>query len=257
MLAGFDIQESHLKPVVFDPADAPALTASDVVDRETLKAFVNGATNFLTDLLMREGGRALSRMKPIMRDEKGPWREGSVYLYVLDATGYVWFHAAFPDQFEFVVATGTYKDAVTGESILSKILEAARSYPEGDYVEYHFDDPADDSDRADIPKVVFVRPHFFPGIPFPFILCSGFYKENQVSLDFAHFANGESFSSDVVLMNLAATPIQPLVYFYGQDGELIDPGSMVDIVGNLETTDFGALTLQSELPSLGEITIST
>ena len=61
----------------------------------------------------------------------------------------------------------------------------------------------------------------------------------------------------MVLVNLAATPIQPLVYFYGRDGGLIDPGSMVDVMGNLTTTDFGALTLQSELPSLGEITIST
>ena len=78
-----------------------------------------------------------------------------------------------------------------------------------------------------------------------------------MALDFAHFANGGSFSSDVVLVNLAATPIQPLVYFYGRDGELIDPGSIVDVTGNLEATTFGAVTLQSELPSLGEVTIST
>ena len=80
---------------------------------------------------------------------------------------------------------------------------------------------------------------------------------DQETLNFAHFGNGDSFSSDVVLVNLAATPIQPLVYFYGKDGELIDPGSMVDVRGNLETTEFGALTLKSELPSRGEITIST
>ena len=257
LLAGFDIQESHLKPVVFDPADAPAVSASDVVDRETLRAFVNGATDFLTDLLMREGGLALLKMKPILRDERGPWREGSVYLYVLDTTGYVWFHGAFPDQYEFVVARGRVKDAVTGEAILPQVFEAAESGPDGAFIEYHFDDPADDSDSAEIPKVAFVRPHTFPGAPFSFILVSGFYKGNRTTLDFAHFANGGSFNSDVVLMNLAATPIQPLVYFYGEDGELIDPESMVDIAGNLETTDYGALTLQSELPSLGEITIST
>ena len=84
-----------------------------------------------------------------------------------------------------------------------------------------------------------------------------FVRGNQMALDFAHFGNGDSFSSDLVLVNLAATPIQPLVYFYGKDGELIDPGSMVDIMGNLETTEFGALTIQSELPPGGEITIST
>ena len=89
------------------------------------------------------------------------------------------------------------------------------------------------------------------------IFGSGFYKGNQMALDFAHFGNGDSFSSDVVLVNLAATPIRPFVYFYDTSGELIDPGSLVDVMGNLHATDFGALTLLSELPSLGEVTIST
>ena len=78
--------------------------------------------------------------------------------------------------------------------------------------------------------------------PYTLVIGSGFYGTTPMALDFAHFANGESFSSDVVLVNLAATPVQPLVYFYDEDGEPIDPESMVDIVGNLKTTDFGALT---------------
>ena len=163
LTAGFDIEESHLKPVVHDPADAPAVTASDVVDRETLKAFVNGVIEFGRNRLRREGGNAFVSMKPILRDEEGPWREGSVYIYMLDTTGYVWFHAAFPQQFEFVVARGRYIDAVTGEPIFPKIIEAAQSDPEGAFVEYHFDDPADDSDSADIPKTAFVRQLTRPG----------------------------------------------------------------------------------------------
>ena len=261
VLVGFDLQDSHVKPVVHDPADIPAVTASDVVDRETLKAFVNGAVDFMRDAFAKERGTALVKLRSVFRDERGPWRDGSIYLYLLDTTGYVWFHGAFPQQFEFIVATGKYKDAVTGEPILFNIIEAARENPEGAFTEYHFDDPADDSDSAEIPKVAFVRQHsLIPGLEAvlpPVILVSGFYKGNQMALDFAHFANGESFSSDVVLVNLAATPIQPLVYFYGRDGGLIDPGSMVDVMGNLTTTDFGALTLRSELPSLGEVTIST
>ena len=260
LTAGFEIRESHLQPVVLDPADTPTVTASDVMDRESLRSFVNGAIEFVRNVFEREGTSAVTRMKSVFRQEEGPWRDGSTYLYVLDTTGYVWFHGAFPQQFEFVIA-GRYEDAVTGEALLPKIFEAAQSGPEGAFIEYHFDDPADDSDSAEIPKVAFVRQHSLVPelgdlIP-PLIFVSGFYKGNQMALDFAHFANGESFSSDVVLMNLAATPIQPRVYFYGKDGELIDPGSMVDVMGNLTTTDFGALTLQSELPSLGEVTIST
>ena len=209
MLAGFDIQESHLRPLVFDPADSPAVTASDVVDRDTLKAFVNGAITYFTDLLTREGGNALLRIKPILRDERGPWREGPVYLYVLDASGYVFFHAAFPDQLELVVAIGR-KDAVTGEAILPKIIEAAQSDPEGAFVEYHFDNPADDSDSADIPKVAFVRQYMFPGTPFSFIFASGFYTRTgpagtmtqfvPVVLDLRGTSNSH-FTSELALTN--------------------------------------------------------
>ena len=261
LTAGVDIQESHLKPVVIDPADTPAVTASDVVDRETLKAFLNGAIEFVTEKLASEGTAVVTRLKNDFRHEGGPWKKGSIYIYVLDTTGLVWFHGAFPQQLEFVVASGRVKDAVTGESILPQVIESAQEHPEGGFIEYHFDDPADDSDSATAPKVTFVRRFsLIPGLEDlfpPLIFAAGFYKGNQEALDFAHFANGESFSSDVVLVNLAATPIQPLVYFYGEDGGLIDPGSMVDVMGNLTTTDFGALTLQSELPSLGEVTVST
>ena len=178
LTAGFDIQESHLKPVVFDPADTPAVTASDVTDRESLKAFVNGAIEFASNVYAREGTRAVTRMKSAFRQEEGPWRDGSVYLYVLDTTGYVWFHAAFPQQFELVVATGRYIDAVTGKPIFLKIIEAVQSSPDGAFVEYHFDDPADDSDSAEIPKTAFVRMYSFPGLENilpPFIFGSGFY----------------------------------------------------------------------------------
>ena len=173
LLAGFEIQESHLRPIVHDPADTPAVTASDVVDRDTLKAFVNGAITFIADLIMREGGLAILRMKPLLRDERGPWREGSVYLYALDTTGYVWFHAAFPNRFEFTIG-GRARDAVTGEVIFDLVLEAAKSDPEGAFITYHFDDPADDSDSAEIPKTAFCRQHSFSGA-LPIILCSGFY----------------------------------------------------------------------------------
>ena len=173
MTAGFDIQESHLKPVVHDPAEAPAVTASDVVNRETLKAFVNGVIDFGRDRLAREGGNALISMKAILRDEMGPWREGSVYIYMLDTTGYIWFHAAFPHLYEFTIA-GRARDAVTGEVIYDLVREAAQSDPEGGFIEYHFDDPADDSDRVDIPKIAFARQLTRPG-GVPLIFASGYY----------------------------------------------------------------------------------
>ena len=262
-LSGFDINESHLATEEIDFGD-PTVTARDVVDRETLRAFVTQAGNYYLARRKERGGDFL-RAKVALRDPNGPWRHGSVYLYVLDRiSNSILLHAAFPDRFELRPLVATVRDEVTGEFILPQVIEAAKSSPEGGFVEYYFDDPADDTDSADIPKLGYARE--FTGriqrtdggiVPVDIIVGSGFYGTTSTALDFAHFANGESISSDVVLVNLAATPIQPLVYFYGRDGELIDPGSMVDMVGNLEATDFGALTLQSELPSQGEITIST
>ena len=263
LLSGFDINESHIAAEEIDYGN-PTVTAKDVVDRETLKAFVTQAGNFYLAGAEQQGLDVL-KLKAALRDPNGPWRHGSVYLYILERTSnIILLHAAFPDRFELRPLVATVRDAVTGEFILPQVIEAAKSGPEGGFVEYYFDDPTDDTDSADVPKLGYAREFTLQirrpdGViaPLNIIAGSGFYGTAPTALDFAHFANGESLRSDVVLVNLAATPIQPLVYFYGQDGELIDPESMVDIVGNLETTDFGALTLQSELPSLGEITIST
>ena len=216
LTAGFDIQESHLKPVVFDPADTPAVTASDVTDRESLKAFVNGAIEFVSNVYASEGTRAVTRMKSAFRQEEGPWRDGSVYLYTLDTTGYVWFHAAFPQQFELVLATGRYLDAVTGKPIFLKIIEAAQSNPDGAFVEYHFDDPADDSDSAEIPKTAFVRMYSFPGLENilpPFIFGSGFYRPSTGTDTLTTFVpvvldsrgkNNSHFTSELTLTNLGS-----------------------------------------------------
>jgi len=84
LVAGLDLQESHLEPVVHDPADAPAVTASDVVDRETLKAFLNGAIEFVTEKLASEGTAVVTRLKNDFRHEGGPWKKGSIYIYVLE-----------------------------------------------------------------------------------------------------------------------------------------------------------------------------
>ena len=177
LVAGLDLRESHLEPVVHDPADAPVVTASDVVDRETLKAFVNGAIEHLGNLFEMEGFDALTKARAVFRDERGPWREGSVYLFTVDRNRYIWFHGAFPNLYEFQVG-GRATDAVTGEILMQKIIDAALSNPEGEFVEYHFDDPADDSDSVEIPKVAFVRERAYniPGFgSLPFIFGSGFY----------------------------------------------------------------------------------
>ncbi len=186
LLAGFDLNESHVVDEVIDYGD-PTIAAGDVVDRETLKVFVTQAGERFREISQSGDPAAFYKARNAMRDPKGPWRHGSVYLYILDLTSnIITFHGAFPDRFELRPLIATVRDVVTGELILPQVIEAARSNPEGGFVEYYFDDPTDDTDSADIPKVGYARE--FTGelilggrqVPLHFIIGSGFYGSAPV-----------------------------------------------------------------------------
>ena len=180
MIAGFELNETHVIEEEIDHI-TPAVTARDVVDRETLKAFVTAAGEYCLEL--RKTGNFPGGIARIaLRDPDGPWRHGSVYLYVLDTTSNViQIHAAFPNRYELRPLIATVRDAVTGELILPQVIEAAKSDPEGGFVEYYFDDPTDDTDSADIPKVGYAREFKTQTelggrvVPYNFIIGSGFY----------------------------------------------------------------------------------
>ena len=93
----------------------------------------------------------------------------------------------------------------------------------------------------------------------------------ETVLDFAHFANGGGTTSDLVFVNVSTRPSgpglspyhavilpsRPALYFYDQEGNLLDPASVVDLTGDLVVTEDGALSIQTEMEPLGELTIST
>ena len=181
LLAGFDLDESHLVDELIDHRQ-PAVTARDVVDHATLKAFVTAAGEYFVELMESGDPTAAAQAKIALRDPNGPWIHGSVYLGVMEAdTGLIQFHGGFPDRFE-LRRGGVSRDVVTGELIVDQLIGAANSGPDGGFWTYHFDDPADDSDSADIPKVGYARV-ITGNIPLPngssvptdFIINSGFY----------------------------------------------------------------------------------
>ena len=77
------------------------------------------------------------------------------------------------------------------------------------------------------------------------------------TLDFAHFANGTSITSDLVFVNLSTQPVRPAIYFYDTEGALVSAESVVEVTGDLEIREDGALTVQTEMEPLGVLTIST
>ena len=78
------------------------------------------------------------------------------------------------------------------------------------------------------------------------------------ALDFAHFANGDGITSDLVFVNVSTQPsrpaptpfhvdippIRPAIYFYDTDGDPIAAESVLDITGDLEVQEDGTLSIR-------------
>ena len=90
-------------------------------------------------------------------------------------------------------------------------------------------------------------------------------------LDFAHFANGDGTTSDLVFVNMKTQPsgpaptpfhsdippIRPAIYFYDTEGALVSAEAVVDVTGDLAVQEDGALTVRTEMEPLGVLTVST
>ena len=233
MLAGFDLEESHLVPISEEDIDYgdPPITAREVVDRATLEAFVTAAMAYAIELLASGDLDAMSIARMALRDPNGPWRHGPVYLAVMErASRQILFHGAFPDRFE-LRRGGITRDAATGELIVEQLIAAAESGPEGGFWLYHFDNPADDTDSADIPKVGYAR--VFAGGHL--IINSGFYltsdsvfvqrildalEEGQTSIMFGMTApeDGDVVAGDAVDVTVLGAPTDAVHFAYRPAG---------------------------------------
>ena len=77
------------------------------------------------------------------------------------------------------------------------------------------------------------------------------------ALDFAHFANGDGITSDLVFVNVATHPIRLDLDFYDKEGNPIAAEKVVDVTESLEITEDGALSVRAAMKPLGDLTIST
>ena len=94
---------SHVGPALAQ--EAPEVTARDVVDRDTLKAFVQGAIAWLGAQF--ESGEAvdIEELKVAFRMDPGPWKHGDTYFVVLvnnylgiDGAVLLFFDGGNPDR---------------------------------------------------------------------------------------------------------------------------------------------------------------
>ena len=130
---------SHVGPALAQ--EAPAVTARDVVDRETLKAFVQGAIAWLGAQF--ESGEAVNidALKGAFRLEPGPWKHGSTYFVVLVNNRQdpnfilIFFDAANPDRDSKFL--GLLQDANVVQAMKDLAAVAVENAPDdGGFVEH-------------------------------------------------------------------------------------------------------------------------
>ena len=139
------------------------VTADDVVDRETLKAFVLAAKAYA------DKATSLPEYLNVLQEfrTEGPWKQGSIYLFVATTDGLVILHGANPD----LEGQNLYElEDVNGVKITQELLAAAAEG--GGYVEYIWPDPAVEGDTGS-PKVSYAIPYSALGQNF--VLGAGFY----------------------------------------------------------------------------------
>ncbi len=148
-------------------AQDPETTARDVVDRETLKAFVEAAKGYA------DQATTLNDYISLLQELKaeGPWKHGSVYLFLLNTEGTVIAHGADPDlEGQNLI----HLEDANGVRFVQEMIDAAAAG--GGYIEYLWDDPTVEGDEEiGSPKVGYVIPYSALGQNF--ILGSGFYAE--------------------------------------------------------------------------------
>ena len=95
MIGGFSMDVSHV-PILMADIPTPEVTASEVVDRETLIAFVEAAAKAYSEALMSEGYSEVTGVRNAFRVEGGDWKSGSIYLYIVSGGGFTLFHGSEP-----------------------------------------------------------------------------------------------------------------------------------------------------------------
>ena len=172
LVAGYQQDLSHI-PVPIADLPRPAVTASEVVDRETLRIFVEESAKVFQAAYLTENYRGLAGTKNAFRT-KGDWKDGGTYLWVVSDEGIVVFHGS--EQHRENKPANLDREDVNGFKFVEALF--AKGAAGGGYVEYHYDNPAIQGDEEfGSPKIGYASSFYLPGLEDPFIVGSGIYDD--------------------------------------------------------------------------------
>ena len=116
----------------------PPVTAAEVVDKETLVAFVEAAANAYRRTYETDKHGGLMAIRNAFRKKGGPWRAGNVYLWLVGSKGYTIFHAT--ESFREGKPTDMERVDVNGLPF-PKLLIGGAIREGRKFLDYYYDDP--------------------------------------------------------------------------------------------------------------------
>ena len=175
VVGGYAQDVSHV-PIRITELPQPAVTASEVVDRDTLVSFVEEAARAYRGAVMSDDYTGLTGVKNAFREEGGHWKEGSVYLWIVGGEGIVIFHGGQRER-EGKPAPVHLVD-VNGVQFLQELIDGA--HRGGTFLEYHFDNPAIEGDEErGSPKIGYATGFPVPGSDQMVVVGSGIYLTEE------------------------------------------------------------------------------
>ncbi len=176
LVGGYSQDVSHVNVRIAD-LPRPAVTASEVVDRETLITFVEEAARIYQEALKFEGGTPLVEIKNAFRVEGGDWMSGPIYLFVVSGGGVTLFHGSEP--FREGNPTDMMRTDSQGVRIAEELIGGARR--EGrKFLRYHYDNPAIEGDEeTGSPKLGYAVSLQLPNTDEKMVIGSGIYIETD------------------------------------------------------------------------------
>ena len=176
LVGGYSQDVSHV-PIRIADLPKPAVTASDVVDRETLIAFVEEAAKTYRKAVMSEGYSELIGARNAFRVEGGYWKSGSIYLWLVSGGGITLFHGSEP--YREGKPTDMVRTDSRGVKIAEELIGGARR--EGrKFLRYHYDNPAIEGDEeTGSPKLGYAVSFPAPNSDQRIVMGSGIYLETD------------------------------------------------------------------------------
>ena len=176
LVGGYSQDVSHV-PIRIPDLPKPAVTASQVVDRETLITFVEEAARTYHKAMMSEGYSDLVGVRNAFRVEGGDWKSGSVYLYVVSGGGVTMFHGSEPER-EGKPTDMTRTD-IDGVRFAEELIGGARRHGRK-FLRYRYDNPAIEGDEeTGSLKLGYAVSASLPNTPRKMVIGSGIYLKTD------------------------------------------------------------------------------